>query len=234
MRRFGVCGVLVMVGVLAFGLTGASSADVQHGIGFTKGCSSPTQIGQPYSCGYTVRNVLDEAEDTLTINSLVDIVHASGGDVNSGNILGSTQVTITTLATSGPPSGASCVAASGNGVFPTPYTGVTSCTLPFGSRVNILPFSHYTVQAGDIGLPGHNLRDDASLSWHDLCNDPAGTGNQNCNPNPPDVGAASLSLITQLPSTTDRRASPPMRIVPCGWYEMKSGSFTRMPRSLIT
>ena len=104
----------------------------------------------------------------------------------SGNIIGSAQITTTTTATGAIPSGATCVAASGNGVFPTPYTGVTSCTLPFGSRVNVLSFSHYTVQPLDFTLPNHQLRDDAALTWDDLCNDPAGTGNQNCDPKPPD------------------------------------------------
>ena len=79
---------------------------------------------------------------------------------------------------------------------------MTSCTLPFNSRLQVLPFSHYTVQPGDFNLPGHNLRDDAALGWNDLCNDPAGTGNTNCNANPPDVGAASLSLIQKLNSST--------------------------------
>ena len=68
----------------------------------------------------------------------------------------------------------------------TPYLGVTSCTIPFNGRVVIQPFSHYTVQAGDFALPGHQLKDDAFLTWHDLCNDPAGTGNTQLRPEPAD------------------------------------------------
>ena len=197
-----VVGALVLAAGALFGVeAGQAQTDVQHGIGLTKGCTSPTKVGDPYSCSYTIRNGLDEAEDTLTISSLVDVVHAASGDVSS-NIIGAAQITTTTTATGATPSGASCVAASGNGVFPTPYTGVTSCTLPFGSRVNVLSFSHYSVQALDFTLPNHQLRDDAFLSWHDTCNDPAGTGNQNCDPNPPDVGASSLSLVQQLVSST--------------------------------
>src|SRR4051812_31072380 len=179
-----------------------AAPDVQHGIGFTKGCTSPTKVGDPYSCSYTVRNVLDEAEDTLTIDSLVDTVHSAGGDVNSGNIIGSVQITTTTLPGGLTPSGSSCVAAAGSGTTADPYTGVTSCTLPFGSRVNVLSSSQYTVQAADFALPNHQLKDNADLGWHDLCNDPAATGNQNCNANPPTVGSASLSLIQKLLSTT--------------------------------
>jgi len=32
------------------------SLGVQHGIGVTKGCSSPTRVGDPYGCTYTVLN----------------------------------------------------------------------------------------------------------------------------------------------------------------------------------
>src|SRR5829696_802254 len=173
----------------------ALALDVQHGIGITKGCTSPTKIGDPYACSYTVRNILDEAEDTLTIDSLVDVVHAASGDVNSGNIIGAVQITVA--------NGATCAAAAGNGTAATPYTGVTSCTLPFTGRVNVLSFSHYTVQASDFALPNHELKDEATLGWHDLCDDPAGTGNSNCDTNPPPkVGAASLSVILQLVSST--------------------------------
>src|SRR5580765_1973558 len=197
-------GALFVVGMLTFGIAGASSADdTQHGISFTKGCTSPTKIGNPYACSFTVRNILDEAQDTLTVNGLIDVVHSAGGDVGAGNnLLGSVQITTTTPPTGATQSGSTCAAAMGTGTVGNPYVGVTSCTLPFGSRVNVLSFSHYTVQPLDFALPSHQLRDDASLSWHDVCNDPAGTGNTNCNPNPPNAGAASLSLIQQLASST--------------------------------
>ena len=64
-----------------------SRPTTQHGISFTKGCVSPTQIGQPYTCAYSIRNIIDDAQDTLTIDSLSDTVHSSGGDVSSGNAL---------------------------------------------------------------------------------------------------------------------------------------------------
>ena len=94
----------------------------------------------------------------------------------SGNIL--PLVRITTLTLGGVQSGATCSGGSGDGSLATPYTGVTMCTLPFGSRLQVLPFSHYTVQPDDFTLPGHELTDDAALGWHDLCNDPAGTGTE--------------------------------------------------------
>ena len=196
MRRSSGWRVFAVVGAFAVLLVmsgGASAVDVQHGIGLTKGCSSPTKVGDPYTCAFSVRNVLDEAEDTLTIHSLTDTVHAAGGDIGgSTNIL--PLVKITTLTPGGLPSGATCVATGGDGSAANPYTGTTMCTLPFGSRLQVLPFSHYTVQPADYNLPGHLLTDDAKLDWNDLCDDPAGTGNPNCNPDPPDVGAASQSV----------------------------------------
>ena len=53
------------------------------------------------------------------------------------------------------------------------------------------------------------LSDSADLGWHDLCNDPAGTGNTNCNPNPPNVGAASQSI--DHPAAVDDGHDDPQR-----------------------
>src|SRR5262245_65868951 len=136
-QRFGVAftAFALVVLTVAPGVTLAQTT-VQHGIGFTKGCQSPTKIGDPMLCSYTVRNALDEAEDTLTISGLTDTVHAAGGDVNSGNILGSVQIdnfnAAGTLATP-----ATCAAASGTGTPADPWTGVTGCTLSFSGRLNI-------------------------------------------------------------------------------------------------
>ena len=95
----GLSGLVVLVALLTLGVSSASAVDnVQHGIGFTKGCASPTAIGQPYTCSFGVQNVLDEAHDTLTIHSLIDVVHASGGDVGTGtNILPAVRITTFTL-----------------------------------------------------------------------------------------------------------------------------------------
>src|SRR5262245_47380673 len=147
----------VLVGIVgaAIALTAmltapAGAADTQHGISLTKGCVSPTQIGQPYVCTFSVRNTLDEAQDTLTINSLVDVVQAQGGDVRSGNGLGQVQLVIGPFAQgfNTPPTCAG-PSLSGNGSAESPWTGATSCTIPYGSRINVNPFSFYTVKAAD-------------------------------------------------------------------------------------
>src|SRR5829696_3678445 len=117
LRLLWLTGALVVCVATVFGISAANGqTTVQHGIGFTKGCVSPTKIGDPYQCSYTIRNILDEAGDTLTINGLVDVVHSAGGDVSSGNIIGAVQITVE--------GGATCVATGGNGSVATPYTGV--------------------------------------------------------------------------------------------------------------
>src|SRR5262249_20605960 len=57
------------------------------------------------------------------------------------------------------------------------------------------------VHGADFGA-ANPLQDQASLTWHDLCNDPIHTGNTNCNPNPPSVGAASQSTLVRRASQT--------------------------------
>jgi hypothetical protein len=217
-----VTGVLVLVVGAVLGITFATAADpVNHGITFTKGCTSPTQIGAPYSCTYSVRNIVDDAEDTLTIDGLVDTVQAAGGNVSSGNAFSSLKLNVGTFLPgfSTPPS---CPGATGTGTVADPWRapGLTTCILPFGSRLNVQSFSFYTVVAADFNLPAHKLTDSAAISWHDLCNDPLLTGNSNCNPDPPNSGAASQTTVTQLPSTTTTQihnaAHSVVTVVPAG------------------
>src|SRR5262245_60897035 len=86
------CGLLVVVGVLVAGVGSASAQNAFHGIGFVKGCDSPTKIGDPMSCSYSILNTVDTAQDALRITGLSDTVHSAGGDVNSGNILGALEL----------------------------------------------------------------------------------------------------------------------------------------------
>jgi len=152
---------------------------LQHGIGFTKGCDSPTKVGDPYTCTYTIRNNVDDALDTLTFNQIVDTVHAASGNVVDPFVLDQSTVAVQ--------GGASCT---------SPPNRV--CTVPPGGRVDVGPLSFYTVQPADF-TSANPLTDDATLFWHDLCN---GTPSSNCNPNPPPNGAASQSIITKRTSQT--------------------------------
>jgi len=204
------------VGAASQSVIGAGGAGpgVQHGIGFTKGCIAPTKVGDPYACAWTVRNVLDQAEDTLTITQIIDTVHAGapfGNQVNSA-VLANAPVVVNN------PALVTCAAASGDGTT-VPYLGVTSCTIKFGGRVDVGPFSFYTVHPTDL-VGANPLTDDTTLVWHDLCDDPTHTGNTNCVGNPPNVGAASRSVVVRRASVTSttihNAAHGPVTVVDAG------------------
>lgn len=186
-------------------LTALASAlvEVPHTISFAKSCTSPTAIGDQYQCSYMVQNTTDEAQDTLTVTGIRDVVHASSGDQDSGNALSFLQIDNCTTDTGAcTQSAASCTGAAlfGTGTRADPWVGATSCTLPFGSRLNFHSFSHYMVQPGDFALTGHLLKDDAYLTWHDLCNGPV--VNTNCVANPVDAQAAAQTVVQLLASST--------------------------------
>jgi hypothetical protein len=190
---------LAVAAVFAMSLTGSAFAAPQHGISFTKGCSSPTFVGAPYSCSYTVRNNVDEAGDTLTISNITDTVQASGGNVVHSTVLDDAAVV--------PSLGATCTA---------PPNRV--CTLPFGSRVDVGPYSFYMVQPGDFGLAGHVLADNATLAWNDLCDGLAAgppPGGGDCNASPPTVGGASQTVVQQPPDA-NINITPASAINPIG------------------
>ena len=141
----------------AIGLVSQANAQVAfHGISFLKGAESPVEVNSPYQSAFIISNTVDTAHDTLHVTSLIDVVQAAAGDVNSGNIL----ETLTWHFTGG-----------------AGFIGPSHMALPFGSTATCDLFSHYTVADGDFFLPSHVLVDTALISWHDTCD-----GNStNCN-----------------------------------------------------
>lgn len=153
-----------------------------HGIGFAKGCNGPTDVGSQYTCHFVINNNSDTAGDTLTITSIVDVVHATAGDVTSANLL--------PTATLGFTGGASC-----NG-------GQTLCTLPSGASITTDDIALYIVQAGD----PNPLKDDATLTWQDLCDGPS----TNCVTGDQTTTAKSQSAVQTLtPTPTDTPTNTP-------------------------
>lgn len=128
-----------------------------HGMGLTKNCNSPTVVGSAYICSFKIQNLLDDAHDTMTITSLVDVVHSGSGGltpVPSGNLL-----PLPTVLTKS--AGASC--------NPTQ----TLCTIPFGESIQ-LTTSFYNVQPGD----PNPITDTGTLTFQDLCT--GGTPTPDC------------------------------------------------------
>src|SRR4051812_29191661 len=140
----GIGGLVAAVSTMLM-LVGSASAvlaDTQHGISFTKGCQSPTQVGQPYSCTYSVRNNIDEAHDTLTMTGLNDTVLSAGGPVPSGNVMNQLRFEIGAFE----PGFSTAPTCNGIGTGTTvdPFRNATVCTIPFGARLNVQSFSFYT------------------------------------------------------------------------------------------
>ena len=111
LRWRALAGVAVFSVLMLISIGGAQAQNAFHGIGFVKGCDSPTKVGDPYICSYQILNVVDTAHDTIKITGLTDVVHSAGGDVPSGNILPSLQ-----LVFSGPT--VTCTGGSGGDTFP--------------------------------------------------------------------------------------------------------------------
>src|SRR6266498_3633309 len=110
MGRLFTWKALVLSGVVsAFMVFGVSAAlaDDFHGIAFTKGCTSPVKVGDPYTCSVQMLNIVDTAQDTLRVTGFSDTVNAASGAVSTGNILPSTGLVFT--------GAVSCVGGSGAG-----------------------------------------------------------------------------------------------------------------------
>ena len=182
-------GCIVASGFMVFGVSGALADDF-HGIAFAKGCTSPVEIGDPYTCSLQILNVVDTAQDTLRVTGFSDVVHSAGGDVATGNILSTTGLVFN--------GAVSCTGGSGAGTSGDPYLGATECLLPFGTSIQTKPFSHYTVQANDFNLPNHQLADTATLNWNNTCTAPS----PNCTTDTQENTAGASAVVQKLPSAT--------------------------------
>ncbi len=167
---------VLSLGILA-GAASAQSTNGLHGIGFVKGCTSPSYVNQGYSCTYGVINNIDTGNntvaDTLTITSIVDVVHASPSDVTSANLLPLLSLTLS--------GGATC------------NVGHTMCTLPPGASITSAPYSYYTIDGND---PNPHT-DTATLTWQDLCT----SGAHNCPAGSQTSSTGSQSVVAKNPST---------------------------------
>jgi Cu/Zn superoxide dismutase len=194
-HTFAVRMLSVIALVTGLGVTVSTSAMAtplpQYGIGFTKGCVSPTLVGAPYQCGYTIQNTIDTAGDTLTISNMSDIVHAAAGDVASpANYFALLHFDVL----AGSPV---CIGGTGTGTVADPWIGVTSCSMPAGSKLETDTLSYYTVAAGDFAVSP--LKDEAILNWVNVCD---GTGGTSCSTLPQHATTTSQSAINKNPSNT--------------------------------
>src|SRR5215831_13454055 len=137
-------GLVVVGAMLAFGTSSAFAAF--HGIGVSKGCTSPTKIGDAYTCSVQIFNIVDTGHDTIRISGLSDTVNAASGAVTTGNILPTVGLIFSDPTVT-------CTGGSGAGTAVSPYVGASECLLPFGTNVATTQFSHYSVHAADFNIP---------------------------------------------------------------------------------
>jgi len=154
---------------------------------FAKSCVSPVMVTDPYTCQFSIGN---SAGNTLRVSSLVDVVHAAGGDVTSVNILPILQLVFT--------GSVACSNGSGAGTTANPNHSATSCLIPSGASIHTVAFSQYDVQAADYGLPSHLLSDGASLTWNDTCT-PDASG---CATTDQTATASASALVELLSAST--------------------------------
>src|SRR5436190_16058579 len=158
-----VIALVMTVGLLALWVPLATPGNAQepppqHGIAFLKGCQSPRSVGQKTLCDFSIVNSIDP--DTLTITSIVDVVHSSPTDDSTGNILADLQFEFT--------GGAHC-----NDTDPVPTIPRTVCTLPPGSSISTTtPFAFHTITGAD-AANANPLVDEAQLTWQDTCDSQA-------------------------------------------------------------
>jgi hypothetical protein len=190
----------------------AQGGGITYGVSASKGCNSPTAVGQPDVCFYVFSNTGATSGDTVILTAANDVVRNDPSDLTDGgttyngthadNLLHALQL-VFAAGPSGPPV---CTGGAGAGTVASPYVGATSCTLPFGAAVASNPAGWYTVQAADANLPNHQLNDQVEFTWMDLCDVHADPGS--CNPLDSNIAQAPSSTHILAVSALTTSAAP--------------------------
>lgn len=150
-----------------------AQAQAVHGITVQKGCTSPRFVGQTNDCIIVITSAEDlplGAQDSVTITAVQDAIDPTGFNQ---------IINLTAVETVG--AGASCA------VGP-----VLPCTLnPAADGQIILRSNTRTILATD----PDPLNDQATVTWQDNCDGPA--GQQGCDPNQINMNEAPASTVIQ-------------------------------------
>jgi Bacterial Ig-like domain (group 3) len=174
---------LALLAALAVGVTlvlvGSAAAAQAYGVAVSKGCVSPINVGDAYSCTAELDNNNSTSQDTVRVTALDDEVDSSTG----------AHVTSIPINSSTP----GLVKLDLGGGLPT--CDPTGCTLLYNQGIEVT-FSHYTTVIGDFP----NVADTATYHWNDTCTFIApGTA---CSTGPKTNQAGASADINQLPTTT--------------------------------
>jgi hypothetical protein len=150
MRRTGVTvlAVAAIAAAAAFLLVGSAGA-ANFGVAVLKDCTTPINVGDPYSCEVELDNLSQASHASVRVTSLTDVVQAAGGAQTQVYPINSSSFSLQGgLILTG---GATCDA--------------TGCTVPFGGTLTTPFFSHYAAQVGDFP----QLNDQATYTWNEIC-----------------------------------------------------------------
>src|SRR5689334_15500084 len=87
---------LVLAG-LAVGSAGAD-IPVSYGVSVAKGCSSPTPVGQHFSCEYALGNTFSTSHETVVVTAAKDSANRRPGEGPNTNILPELSLTLSKTA----------------------------------------------------------------------------------------------------------------------------------------
>ena len=173
-----------------------AGATPRHGVSPFKVCNPTVQIGQPYTCSYAIQDT-DGFHDTMTLSDIDDVITASGGEIDSGNILGSLDL-IFDPGVVNPSAMPSCTGGSGAGTIASPYVNATLCTIPWDSQIETENYSFYNAVPLDYNLNSeHQLTDTVTFTWDSLCE-----SGISCPPPNQIATIGGSSVVEQLPSQT--------------------------------
>ncbi len=192
---------------------GAESADVTYGVSVSKGCASPTLVGQKSICHYVFSNTGATSGDTVTLNMVNDTVTSAGGPVASGNILPGLSLLFNQPPITGTPASPTCTGGSGLGTVASPYVNATSCSVPFGANITSENFSWYTVTGADFALSGNRLHDQVDYNWTDQCDVTPTPATCDGAPDTSDNQATSSTIVEQFTPTITTTIVPASPIV---------------------
>src|SRR4051812_49264894 len=187
-------------------LVASAGADfpITYGVSVSKGCESPTKVGEHFFCAYTLSNTFSTSKETVVVTTTTDDAnrHVNNGTMeNAGtNILPELSITIGKTADAAPGSQGSCDAAAGDGIA-IPYTGVLTCTLPFGWFIASADFDLGVVTDADVVATDnpddhHMLTDHVTFIWHSLCDIHFDT----CNTEDNEGQAPSATRVVAVPN----------------------------------
>ena len=198
MHKAGVTALTVAALITAAAFVFVASANAgNYGVGVLKDCTTPINVGDPYSCEVELDNTAQASHASVRVTSLQDVVLAAGGSQTQVYAINSSSFSLQGgLILTG---GATCDA--------------TGCTVPFGGTLSTPFFSHYDATVADFP----QLNDQATYTWNEICDTSQTPGcSETANHNQATASADINPLDTQTVTTIHDAGHNAVTSVPIG------------------